>query len=52
MSILQHFNSIAKSKGSPLVQELLKLPHVRDVFLGPDFVTVNKSEEVEWEVSS
>ncbi|KAA0154162.1 hypothetical protein FNF27_07525 [Cafeteria roenbergensis] len=43
------FNSLPKARGSSMVSELLRLPHVTGVFLGRDFVTVNKHEDAQWE---
>lgn len=45
----QFFNSLPKARGSSMVSELLRLPHVTGVFLGRDFVTVNKHEDAQWE---
>lgn len=36
-------------KESPLAHNLLELKHISAVFLGSDFITVTKSETVEWD---
>ena len=46
----QHYSSIKEAKGSKLVFNLLQLPGVTEVFLGRDFVSINKEEQVEWMV--
>lgn len=45
-----HFSTIKDAKGSKLVRRLLKIDPVTDVFLGRDFISVNKQEEVDWQV--
>jgi NFU1 iron-sulfur cluster scaffold homolog, mitochondrial len=44
------FTSVVDAKGAPLVQELLRLPGITGVYLGPEFVSVNKDSEASWEV--
>ncbi len=43
------FASEAAASRSPLASELFTLPGVARVFLGGDFVTVTKSDAVEWQ---
>ena len=47
---LQHYKDLASAKGSKLVRKLLKIEPVTGVFLGRDFVSVNKEEDAEWMV--
>lgn len=35
---------------SPLARKILAVPGIRTVLFGPDFISVNKAEEVEWGV--
>ncbi len=42
------FPTIESSGGSPLAQALFEIDGVLGVFLGADFVTVTKTEAVEW----
>jgi Fe-S cluster biogenesis protein NfuA len=42
------FSSEAESGPSPLAQRLFKVKGVRGVFLGGDFVTITKSDDVSW----
>ncbi len=44
------FTSIVEAKAAPLVHELLLLPGVKGVYLGPEFVSVNKDPEATWDV--
>lgn len=41
--------SRAETKGAPLVQELFQFPFVKAVFLASNFVTVSKTDAVQWE---
>ena len=43
-----HFSELGQAKGSKLVRRLLKLDQVTGVFLGRDFISVNKREEANW----
>ena len=43
-----HFSDAASAAGSKLVRRLLKTPSVTGVFLGRDFISVNKTEGVQW----
>ncbi|RLV85849.1 NifU-like protein mitochondrial [Meyerozyma sp. JA9] len=42
------FTSSLQAVHSPLALKLFKLPGVRSVMLGPDFLTVNKQDHVNW----
>jgi len=44
----RQFESLAQAKGSKLVRRLLKIQQVSSVFLGRDFISVNKAEETPW----
>jgi hypothetical protein len=46
----QQFSDIGQAKGSKLVRRLLKIEQVTGVFLGRDFISVNKKEETPWTV--
>ena len=46
----QHFNDIGQAKGSKLVRRLLKIEAVSSVFLGREFISVNKREGASWAV--
>lgn len=41
--------SKAETKGSPLAQKLFEFPFVKAVFLASNFVTVSKTDMVQWE---
>src|SRR6218665_1709473 len=41
--------SKAETKGSPLAQKLFEFPFVKAVFLASNFVTVSKTDLVQWE---
>lgn len=44
------FNSLAEAKGySPLAEELLKFPFVKNVFITANFVTITKTDNVSWD---
>lgn len=47
----QHFSDIGQAKDSKLVRKLLKVEQITGVFLGRDFISVNKKEETPWAVS-
>lgn len=49
---MQHFSSLHDAKGSKLVRQILKIPHVTSVFLTNEFISVNKEEEADWDVRS
>ena len=42
------FSSYAECRISPLAQRIFRLPGVTRVFLGPDFIAVNKEDETAW----
>ena len=42
------FNTPEKAEASPLARKLFALDGVTGVFLGPDFISVSKSEEADW----
>jgi Fe-S cluster biogenesis protein NfuA len=44
-----HFSSIAEARGSKLVRTLLKHGEITGVFLGRDFLSVNKRESAAWQ---
>jgi Fe-S cluster biogenesis protein NfuA len=44
----RQFESAGQAKGSKLVRRLLKIPQVSSVFLGRDFISVNKAEATPW----
>jgi Fe-S cluster biogenesis protein NfuA len=44
----RQFESLAQAKGSKLVRRLLKIQQVSSVFLGRDFISVNKAEDTPW----
>ena len=50
LGAVQHFADLADAKGSRLVRALLKHKEITGVFLGRDFITVNKKEETHWTV--
>ena len=43
-----HFADAASARGSPLARRLLKTKEITGVFLGPDFISVNKAERTGW----
>lgn len=45
-----HFSAEGDARGSPLARRLLKTKEITGVFLGPDFVSVNKDERTAWAV--
>jgi hypothetical protein len=44
-----HFSSAAEARGSKLVRTLLKHSEITGVFLGRDFLSVNKRESAPWQ---
>lgn len=46
----QHFTDPKQAGNSRLVRQLLKLKFITSVFLGPDFISVNKQEAGDWMV--
>jgi Fe-S cluster biogenesis protein NfuA len=42
------FNSTFQAMHSPLALKLFKLPGVKSIMLGPDFLTVNKQDYINW----
>lgn len=42
------FPDVASAQDAPLAQELFAYPYVRRVFYMSNFITVTKSEEIEW----
>lgn len=45
-----NFTNIEESKISPLANNLMKIKHVEGIFLGSDFITVTKSENISWDI--
>jgi len=45
---LQHFGSLTEASNCKLAKRLLKYREITSVFLGRDFVSVNKAEDVSW----
>lgn len=45
-----HFSDVGDARGSKLVRQLLKVKEITGVFLGRDFLSVNKVEAVSWTV--
>lgn len=37
-----------EANSSPMAQRLFAVPHVNNVFFGPDFVSITKDDDVEW----
>lgn len=46
----QHYSKVMEARGAPLVKKLLQTEGITGVFLGKDFISVNKDEEESWEV--
>jgi hypothetical protein len=46
----KHFSSVEEASGSKLVRRLLKVEQITGVFLGRDFISVNKREQTSWTV--
>lgn len=46
--LAQHYSDASGAIGSPLAARLFKVPNVTSVFLGPDFVSINKDESTGW----
>ena len=44
------FQNINEASNSPLAQRLFKLDGVEGVFFGSDFITITKSDELNWQV--
>ena len=44
-----NFLNIEQAGNSPLAQKLFSLKEVKSVFLGYDFITITKQEDVQWE---
>ena len=42
------FAKIEDCSNSPLAQKLFSSPYVKGVFFGSDFITITKSDEIEW----
>jgi hypothetical protein len=48
---VQHFSTREEAVGrSKLARELLKRPEVTGVFFGREFISVNKVEDISWQV--
>ena len=45
-----NFNSKEQASSSPLAEMLFKFDFIKNVFLGSDFVTVTKAEDIHWDV--
>lgn len=44
------FNSVAEAKGySPMAEELLNFPFVKNVFMAANFITITKTDNVPWD---
>ena len=43
------FLSSAQAKSSPLATELFKFPFVKSVFIAGNYITIFKSEQIEWD---
>ncbi|MCW3103183.1 MAG: nitrogen-fixing NifU protein [Bacteroidetes bacterium] len=43
------FLSKAETKGSPLAAKLFEFPFVKAVFLASNFVTINKTDNIQWD---
>ncbi len=43
------FPNVEAAASSPLAERLFRVPGVMGVFLGSDFITVTKAEDVEWQ---
>jgi Fe-S cluster biogenesis protein NfuA len=41
-------SNFQEARVSPLAENLFKIPSVRGVFLGADFITITKSEDTDW----
>lgn len=47
------FSSITDAKGySPMAEELLKFPFVKNVFIAANFITITKTDNVSWDFIS
>lgn len=44
----QHFSEASAATSCALARKLLRYPEVTSVFLGPDFVSINKRESASW----
>lgn len=44
------FGSATQAQASPLARSLFRIDGIKGVFLGPDFITVSKTEDAEWAV--
>ena len=44
-----NFTSIENCKNSPLAEKLFKIAHVNEVFIGKDFITITKKQDIPWE---
>lgn len=40
---------VSEAKGSPLAQELFRFPFVKAVFISSNYVTITKSDNIQWE---
>lgn len=43
------YREASEAKGSPLAQELFRFPFVKAVFISSNYVTINKSDNIQWE---
>ena len=48
---MQQFNDPKDAPTSRLVRQLLKIKYVKSVFLAREFISINKSEDGDWDVS-
>lgn len=46
------FKNIGDSKVSPLASQLFEFPFVKEVFISDNYVSITKSESLEWEIVS
>lgn len=44
------FPSIVHTNSSPLARQLFRVEGVQRVFFGPDFITITKNDDIEWDV--
>ena len=43
------FNTLEEASGISIIEELLKFPFIKSVYLSSNFISITKTEEVEWE---
>ncbi|KAJ3011038.1 UNVERIFIED_CONTAM: hypothetical protein HDU68_001856 [Siphonaria sp. JEL0065] len=47
-NVTHEFTSARAAMASPLAKRLFRIDGVKEVFLGPDFITITKQEDSEW----